>query len=60
MRAYLRTCEAHTLIEAAGQRALAKGEHSPFRERPVGGRGGGAGGGAGGGREDKEDVWKRG
>jgi hypothetical protein len=34
---------------------LAEGEHSPFRERPVGGRGGGGGGGAGGGREEEED-----
>ena len=52
MRAYLRT------YEAAGKRALAEGEHSRFRERPVGGRGGGGGGGggAGGGREEEEDV----
>jgi hypothetical protein len=53
--AYVRTYEARTLKEAAGKRALAEGEHSPFLERPVGGRGGG-GGGAGGGREEEEDV----
>ncbi len=53
--AYVRTYGAHTVKEAAGKRALAEGEHSPFRERPVGGRGGG-GGGAGGGREEEEDV----
>jgi hypothetical protein len=54
---YLRTHEAHTVNEAAGKRALSEGEHSPFHERPVGGRGGGGGGGggAGGGREE-EDV----
>ena len=50
--AYLRTYEAHTLKEAAGKQALAEGEHSPFREWSVGGRGGGADGG----REEEENV----
>ena len=58
MSAYVRTYGAHTVKEAAGKRALAEGEHSPFRERPVGGRGGG-GGGAGGGREEEEDVLRK-
>ncbi len=60
MSAYLRTHKAHTVKEAAGKRALAEGECSPFRERPVGGRGGGGGGGgAGGGREEEEDVLRK-
>jgi hypothetical protein len=55
--AFLRTYEAHTLKEAARKRGLeGPGEHSPFRERPVGGRGGREGEGAGGGREKEEDV----
>ena len=53
---YLTTHEAHTVNEAAGKPALAEGEHSPFRERPVGGRGGREGEGTGGGREKEEDV----
>ena len=55
LSSYLRTYETHTPKDVVVKRTHTEGEHSPFCERPVGGRGGG-GGGTGVGREEGEDV----